>query len=375
MALLQELILYDLIQRIGKLVKMAKKIILGILTMVILSASIYFIMPDSVRIDIEKTRTKFSVWEDEIWVLSATEYVYLWDGSKKMRAKSRDLTYDNDEDISIVTRTSKWKDNITTIDTYTFDGNIESVELVPIEHSVECINCVGKIVSFEYRDILYEGITEKISSPFSFGHNMKLEWQEGAYYAKVFQQKSTDKIIVKYRPKSNYEKYLVRIFDPIKKDKKDIYNIQKCFTKFWNTSKRIYVDCVKNYTTIESYNCLDEKDNTTCQFKDVIKYYNSSCLDRIEVTQHSKIVCEDTGQVNVSGRIIEYKDSFCLYHKSLSEIHCSLCKDSHGGGTGADCKDGRGMCSSGQVDCQIIKINEDKSTEIIKESRHKLEAI
>ena len=164
------------------------------------------------------------------------------------------------------------------------------------------------------------------------------------------------------------------IWLPVEKDK-DIYNIQICTTSYWNTSKNIYIDCVKDYIITEAYDCLDEKDNTTCQFKEVVKYYNSTCFDRTELTQHSEIVCEDTGQVNVSGNIVSYKDSFCLYHKSLDEIHCSLCKDSHGGGTGADCKDGRGICSSGQVDCQIMKINEDKSIKIIKESRSKLEVI
>ena len=339
--------------------------------MVLLTASIYFIMPDSVRVDIGNTNTKFSVWEDEKWVLSATEYVYLWDGSTKMRAKSRDLTYNNEGDISIVTRTSLWKDDITTIDTYIFDGNVDNVELVPIKHSVECINCIGKIVSFEYRDILYEDVTKEISSPFSFGHNMKLEWQEGAYYAKVFQQKvASDKIIIKYRPLNNYEKYSVRIFDPESIKEKDIYNIQECYTKFWNTSKNIYIDCVKNYTTNDSYNCLDKKDNTTCEFKDVITYYNSSCFDKTEITQYSEVICEDTGEVNVNGKIISYKDSFCRVQGN--EIHCSLCKDSHGGGTDSSC-DGR--CHSGQDDCKIIKVNEDKSIETIKSSRHKLEVI
>lgn len=192
----------------------SKKILSAFLVVVFLASSIYFMMPDKVRIDIEDTRTKYSVWENESWVLAATEYVNLYDGTTKMRAKSRELSYWNDSENVYVNRTSIWKDNITTIQTYTFFKNAENVEDFPIKNEFTCINCVGKIVHYEIRDILYDGDTSVIESPFSFGHNMKMEWQEGSYYSKVFQQKSSDKIIVKYRPQSNYEIYNVRLFDP-----------------------------------------------------------------------------------------------------------------------------------------------------------------
>jgi hypothetical protein len=34
-------------------------------------------LPDNVKISIEKTRTKYYVWEDEKWVLASTEYFVL----------------------------------------------------------------------------------------------------------------------------------------------------------------------------------------------------------------------------------------------------------------------------------------------------------
>ncbi len=194
---------------------MAKKWIIGFFILVVLTSSIYVMLPDKVRIDVQKTRTKFSVWENDGWVLSAIEYARLWDGSKLMRAKSRELMQEVDDGIITITRTSEWKENITTIHTCTFDSSTSDVELIPVDEEFTCINCEGKIVSFEYRDILYDGETKQISSPFSFGHNMKLEWEDGAYYAKVFQQKiASDKIIVKYRPDSDYVSYKVRLFDP-----------------------------------------------------------------------------------------------------------------------------------------------------------------
>ncbi len=195
---------------------MVKRKVLGVaLVLVILVSSIYFLMPNKIRIDIQDSRTKYSVMENGSFVLAATEYVSLYDGSTQMRASSRDVIYWNDSEYAYASRTSKWKDNITTIQTYTFKINNNDVENFPLKNKLQCINCQGKIVHYEIRDILYEGNTTQIGSPFAFGHNMVIEWQDGAYYSKVFQQKvASDKIIIKYRPLSNYVTYSVRLTDP-----------------------------------------------------------------------------------------------------------------------------------------------------------------
>lgn len=190
-------------------------IYIGVLIMVILSASIYMVLPDKAKIVVENTNTKFSVWENESWTLAATEYVYIYDGTKKMRASSREVTNYTVGNITYIIRNAIWKDNITTIDTYTFDSTTDDITLFPIDHKVQILNAENKILQFEYRDILYEGPTKVINNPFSFGHNMKLEWDDSAYYHKVFQQKvASDKIIVKYRITSDDFTVNVRVFDP-----------------------------------------------------------------------------------------------------------------------------------------------------------------
>lgn len=208
------------------------KIIFGILTLVILSSSIYFLMPDKAKILIEDTRTKYYVYENE-FVLSATEYVNIYDGTKKMRASSREVTYWNDSKYVYAQRISKWKDDIATIQTYTFSQESGDIEQFPIKNEFQCLNCQGKIVHYEIRDIKYDGETNQINNPFSFGHNMKIEWQDGAYYSKVFQQKSSDKIIIKYRPQDDDETYNVRLFDPPvdSKTKSDKHNVTFEFSK------------------------------------------------------------------------------------------------------------------------------------------------
>lgn len=193
-----------------------KKIILSsFLILVILTSSIYFLMPEKFRVDIENTRTKYSVYENGSFTLAATEYVNLFEGTTKMRASSREVTYWNDSNFAYAQRKSEWKDNITTFQTYTFGIYEEKIEEFPLKNEFQCLNCEGKIVHYEIRDILYDGETKIIDSPFSFGHNMEIEWEDGAYYSKVFQQKvASDKIIIRYRPKTNDETYSVRLFDP-----------------------------------------------------------------------------------------------------------------------------------------------------------------
>ena len=192
------------------------KIFLGFLMLVVLTASVYILLPDKVRIDVAETRTQYRVYEDGSWILAGTEYTKLYDGTSLMRAKDRVVNYTLDGDNkSTIYRYAFFKDNITAIDIYKFDGSKPEVELVPISHEIRILNGVGKIFQYEVNDILYTGETKIIESPFSFGHKMKVEWQDGAYYSKVFQQKvASDKLIIKYRPTSSDESYLVRLFDP-----------------------------------------------------------------------------------------------------------------------------------------------------------------
>lgn len=193
---------------------MAKKIIFSaFLILVLLTSSFYFLLPGKVRIDIKETKTEYSVWDDK-WVLAATEYVHLYDGTKKMRASSRELIYWNDSSFVYAQRKATWKDNITTKQTYIFSKYTSDVEVFPAINRFECFNCEGKIVHYEIRDILYNGETKIIHSPFSFGNNMRIEWFDDPYLHKIYQQKVSDKIIIRYRPITDWETYYVRLIDP-----------------------------------------------------------------------------------------------------------------------------------------------------------------
>jgi len=65
---------------------------------------------------------------------------------------------------------------------------------------------------------------------------MKIEWQSGAYYAKISQLLTSDKLVIKYKGNSNYSIYNVRMFDPAGNA-----------TEFLNMT---YADHLKNTTSI-----------------------------------------------------------------------------------------------------------------------------
>ena len=194
---------------------MAKKIWLGVLLLVILSASFYFMLPGKVRIDITKTRTIFKVFEDGSFVISGIEYTRIFDGTKLMRAKERSIDYTIGQDVTEAYRYAKFKDNISAEDFYYFSNTADDIESVPISHKICFKNATGKIFEYLINNIYYDGFTKDIISPFSFGHNMKVYFQEGYYRAKVYQNKvAPDKIIIRYRITQDDQCFDVRLFDP-----------------------------------------------------------------------------------------------------------------------------------------------------------------
>lgn len=195
------------------------KYILGLLTLVILTSSIYILMPEKVRIDFQPTRNIFYVYINGTFELSAKEYVRVFDGTTLMKANDRQLWYRINTDNSSIYKSADFKNGIRIKEQVYFNNNPESVENVPVYHKVCFTNATGKIFEYLITDITYSDETKSIVSPFSFGKRMKLYFQEGYYYAKVTNNKvSPDKIQVKYKISSDYECFNVRLFDPIPAD-------------------------------------------------------------------------------------------------------------------------------------------------------------
>ena len=199
---------------------MAKKIIwLGaFLALVILSASFYIFMPEKIRIDFTKTRTIFTIYNPETGKFDDTqaiEYTRIFDGTILMRAKNRNITYNIKDGITEWYRIAKFKEDIIVEDFVEFSNEVTDVENVPVSHKACFTNAQGKIFEYLISNIEYGGESKPITSPFRFGKNMKVTFQDGHHIAKVVNNKvRPDKIIVRYRIKSDYECFDIRLFDP-----------------------------------------------------------------------------------------------------------------------------------------------------------------
>jgi hypothetical protein len=206
-------------------------------------------LPNQLRIDVENTKTTFKVFEDNSftnytyedkytengtlyqevvdikyiknssWILTGTEYTKIYDGTKLMRSNQRvvNSTIDKTNNKTTIYRYSYFKDNILIIDTYLFNGNTKDIELFPIEHKIDVFNAQDKILVYEVNDLSYLGETTKdLISPMSFGHNMKVEWEEGEYYSRIYKYsgKEIGKLEIKYRINEDIFTKKVRLFDP-----------------------------------------------------------------------------------------------------------------------------------------------------------------
>jgi len=177
---------------------------------------VYVQLGNDVKIRVDDDKTTFYVLEDSRWVVAGREYNKMFDGVKLMYRDvagiKMETNIDNTTKHVTIKRTTPYKRGPVVIDTYDFDGGISNVDLFPISHTVEVINGSEFLYQYEVRDLVYDGETIKdIKSPMGFGRNMKVEWEEGNYYSKVFK---TGILKIKYRPTSNYENYSVRLFDP-----------------------------------------------------------------------------------------------------------------------------------------------------------------
>lgn len=238
---------------------MANKFWIGpFIAMIVLSTSFYFVFYDDegdpqLKFQLQKTRNLVSIYNGSAFIPVAYEYILLFDGRTKMLAKSRTLDYINgtpptytDKIInytetinytgysvnitsfknitvyvpSISTIVNKiaimFRDNITIKEVYEFDGYSDDISKVPLSREVCFTNAKGKI--FEYRIADLDNTFDyriNITSPFEFGRNMKIEFQDGYYLARYYNWKTvSNKIRIKYKIPTDDECYSVRLFDP-----------------------------------------------------------------------------------------------------------------------------------------------------------------
>jgi hypothetical protein len=209
-----------------------KKVFFGFITFILLFSGVaYFQFQDSVKLRIDNDKTTiYTLNDNNRFVVAGREYNKMFDGTSLMYRDVSNIRteydYDNSTNIFTYKRYTPFKRGPVIVDTYVFNGNIDDKTMFPLKHTIEVINGSGFIYQYEARDLLYLGDTYKFKhlpdvddnvSFMDFEKQVKISWDDKNYYGKVFNLKTTkDKLVLRYRPESDYEVYNVRLFDPPK---------------------------------------------------------------------------------------------------------------------------------------------------------------
>ena len=193
-----------------------KQFTFGALILVILTASMYVLFSGmDLRIDVNTDNTVFKSNSTGNWEVTSTETMWFTNANTRIYAIDR-LVYTENTSIGFdIIRNVTWKYGIKSEHHYVFKADVKSKESFPIDEYILIYNATDKILQYEIRDFNYNDYTKDISSPFSYGRNMKVSWDTNAYFHKVYNQISGDKILLKWKVNSDVYRVDVRMFDPI----------------------------------------------------------------------------------------------------------------------------------------------------------------
>lgn len=235
-----------------------KTITIGAIILVILVASIMITLNNEVRMKINKTNSQFFVLEDDQWVLSGTEYNNLFINNVLIKPVASKTILQNEVNGNIIkiTRSTFYKKGMIIVDTYNYDGSKTNLESFPVEHIVEIYNSSGYDYQYNVKDLVYNGESRDAISPESFGHRMKVTFDEGYDISNV----GNNQLHVDYAINSDYKKINLRLFDPIETVTIS-YPLNQSYNSYVNS-----INFSTNYTSITncSYNMGGSNISTNC---------------------------------------------------------------------------------------------------------------
>jgi len=237
------------------MVTTSKKWTIGILVILVFSTLVYVNYSNDLRMKIEKTKSTFYVNENSNWVVAGIETLKLYNGSKSLGKQDVNIStiIDDTTKMAIIKRETRFSNKVVVKETYSFSGDITDVSLFPVYHKIEIFNATGLTLQYEVSNLLYDGQFRDAVSPENFGHNMKVVWDMGSFYARISRLVSGGKLIVKYKINSSIQIVNVKLFDPV------IPNAL-CYQESCNTTNQTGIDgdCGLNYSggwNFDEYNC------------------------------------------------------------------------------------------------------------------------
>lgn len=195
------------------------KVLIGVLI-----ATLMFLGPaiiqfsDRAKIDVEPTYTNFNVKEGSYWYLAGKETNQLYNGStliKPLATAPLISTHVVPNHSINVIRETYYPNGVVVRDHYFMEGDgTPAIEKFPVSHTVEIINGKGLIYQYSASKLKYDGDTVKnVQSPQSFGHNMKLTWDNRSYWNTLYGG-TTDTLKAKWKVNDDHYLVSVRLFDP-----------------------------------------------------------------------------------------------------------------------------------------------------------------
>lgn len=196
--------------------------IIGVITVLLLVSGVFYLTLNNVQIRVDNDQTTFYVKlldENGVpkgrWLVAGRETGSIFEGSSKINRDTSKITVEqiiNGNQITII-RTTPYIRGPILVDTYQFDGSSGDLELFPISHTVKITNAKGFFYRYEVRDLDYDGPALDLqTTTYSFGKNMKVVWDDGYNWAKVY---ASGILKVQYKIQSNDQTFNVRLFDPI----------------------------------------------------------------------------------------------------------------------------------------------------------------
>ena len=275
-----------------------KKIVLGFLLFMIASSIIYVQLSNDVkfRLDEDKTTLYLKDLNDAgepvgRWKVAAREYSKIMDGASNTNRDAKNIyleTAYKDEagkltilrDEQEVTN-SEWLSEYsdlkpsqfmakrytpyirghTVIDTYTFDGTLKDITLVPLSHTIQVLNGKDLFLRYYIDDIYAPEEKRKLTGETDVTFNrLKVEFENGYNWAWIGYPYGSDSFAVQYKVQSNDETYSLRLFDPPKQVPYDtgsnfLIGPDEVFTTY--NGAVVGSDCYYND------NCYDYSDSAT----------------------------------------------------------------------------------------------------------------
>lgn len=207
-----------------------------ILTIMLISGTAIVTM-DNVRLKVDKDVSTFYQPHSSmpwIWTVSGREYNKLLNGTTVMGRNLSSIKintsievktyYDNITNQTHVvqgtnfniTRETHYLKGAVIVDTYSFDGSLDDVNLFPISHLVEVYNATGLYYQYEVKGLPYNGSSFKLDGQqvkMVFGKNMSVEWWPNYRLGWIY---STGNMYVKSEKiTSDYTRFNVRLYDPV----------------------------------------------------------------------------------------------------------------------------------------------------------------